>query len=166
MRERGDRPAEAVAPPPESPIIPAPIDWWKLDQQERGETLVVLGEWVRKLVRSYALPDQVVPPCWYEHESLVHELLALFQYRNQQQFTDVAPPSAPLDFHQQLNLSVARLRGWVSAAGCSSAEHFPAAPAVWAAPGVAGATWTVRFDEDLQSGYGRSVDYLKTERRE
>lgn len=153
VRERGERPAEDTPPAPGAPSLPTPIDWWKLHSQERSETLTVLSEWVRRLVCSYALADQVVPPCWYQHESVVQELLALFQYRNQQQFTDVAPPSAPLDFHQQFSVAVVRLRGWVSAAGCTSAEHFDETPALWAVPGVSTAKWTVQFEEHLQGAY-------------
>ncbi len=143
VRERGERPENPVPPEsrvppaPVKPVMEAPINWWRLDSEERAETLGVLLEWVPELVRRYGLTDQVVPPCWYRHEALIQELLALFQYRNQQQFLPVAPPGAPLDFHYQLQLLMQRLRGWVTMSGCNAGEHEDTRLPVWADPSSA-----------------------------
>lgn len=135
VRERGERPEERTPPQmiPPRPQFAPPVDWWKLDTRERAEILSeVLGPWVLQLVHHYGLPAQVVVPCWYRHDALIQELLALFQYRNQQQFLTQAPPSAPLDFHVQLQLSIARLRGWVQQLGCNESEHSETRIPAWA----------------------------------
>lgn len=156
-RQRGSRPKEDSAPSPQIPQrapLPSPINWWRLDDEERAETLEVLSEWVPELVRRYGLRDSVVPPCWFLHEALVQELLALFQYRNQQQVEPTAPPSAMLDFHYQFDLAIRRLANWTTSTGCNSAEHHDTTPAVWVVPGsVRNSTWVIDFE-----------DYVKTVR--
>lgn len=132
VRERGERPENPVPPAPPKPVFEPPINWWKLDAEERTETLEVLFDWVRELVRRYGLRDSEVPPCWYRHEAMVQELLALFQYRNQQQFLESAPPGAPIDFHYQLQLALGRLRSWTGVTGCNGAEHLATPIQQWA----------------------------------
>lgn len=115
----------------------APIDWWRLDSAERVETLRTLSIFVPELVRRYALNDQVIPPCWYRHEALIQELLALYQFRNQNQFLPIAPPVAPKEFHYELQLVITRLRGWVATTGCNMAEHHEDRVQAWAQKGSA-----------------------------
>lgn len=153
VRKRGSRPQEEKPPPPAIPLrpqLPSPINWWKLDDEERAETLEVLGEWVPELVRRYGLRDSVVPPCWYLHESLVQELLAIFQYRNQQQVLETAPPSAMLDFHYQFDIAIRRLHGWTALTGCNSADHRDTTLPLWVVPGtVQGSQWGADFEEHV-----------------
>lgn len=109
----------------------------------------VLFEWVPKVVVSYELSEQVVPRCWYLHESMVHELLALFQYRQQQQFnTDLGPPpSAPIDFQYQFGAWKARMRELTVNAGCTSADHYEPHVAEWASTQrVDAAQWRIDAD--------------------
>lgn len=155
-RVRGDRPKQPAPPAggvPSAPVKPklaAPIDWWKLDPLERIEVLQVLIEWVPELVRRYLLKEAVIPRCWHQHEPLIQELLALFQYRNQQQFLPIAPPSAPLDFHYQFQLAIGRMRSWTQQAGCRGRDHFPTEPVDWANPATGhGAKWPI---EALERG--------------
>lgn len=161
-RTRGSRPNATPPPPPPPQVrqpLPSPINWWKLDDEERAETLEVLGEWVPELVRRYGLRDSVVPPCWYQHEALVQELLALFQYRNQQQVQKTAPPSAMLDFHYQFDLAIRRLSSWTSATGCNSAEHHETPLSMWVAPGIVRAsTWAVEFEDHVNSVRARNTE--------
>lgn len=114
----------AAAIPAERPKLAPPVNWWKLDPAQRVETLQVVAEFTSELVSRYRLKATVVPPCWFLHEALVQELLALFQYRNQQQFVEAAPPGAPHEFHYQFQFAIARLRSWVKEAGCTPQEHF------------------------------------------
>lgn len=160
VRERGERPEKPMPPPAApKPVFEPPIDWWRLDAEERTETLSVLFEWVPELVRRYGLTDAVVPPCWYRHEALIQELLALYQYRQQQQFLPAAPPSAPLDFHYQFQLVIGRLRSWVGQAGCNTSEHMETTVQSWADPGQPrAAAWDVdayTYLEGAQLGWAR-----------
>ena len=155
VRDRGERPTSAV--PPAAPARPAavlPIDWMKLDAQEREEHLRILAVWVPAIVVSYELADKVVPACWYLHEAMIHELLALFQYRNQQQFNLELgpPPSAPLDFQYQFSLWVTRMRSLVGDAGCTTNEHEPQRPTSWAdKSNPLSAKWLVALEEHLDT---------------
>lgn len=151
MRERGARPEEPGVPTSAVPMAPAlPIDWMKLDGESRSETLrEVLLVWVPKFVMSYELSEKVVPQCWIQHEAMIHELLALFQYRQQQQFnTELGPPpSAPIDYQYQLSLWKTRMRELVGDAGCTSAEHFEPRRQPWVDPENAdSARWYVAAD--------------------
>ncbi len=131
-RMRGDRPAASNPVPPKPPKPASPINWWALGPFEQRETLSMLSVWVPQLVRRYALPDTTVPPCWYEHEPLIQELLALYQYRDQQQVLPTAPPQAMLDFHYQFDIALGRIRRWVGVSGCNSAEHRADVLPLWA----------------------------------
>lgn len=128
----------------------APINWWRLDAEERVETMTVLTEWVPELVRRYGLQDAIIPPCWFRHEAMIQELLALFQYRNQLQFLPAAPPGAPLDFHYQLQLVMQRMRSWTGMTGCNGGEHEPTRVQSWADPQmVNGAKWATAISDYL-----------------
>lgn len=153
MRERGERPQEPVPAVPAKPKYTAPVNWWTLTPEERAMTLGVLREWVPELVRRYdGLPEQVVPPCWWRHEALIQELLGLFQYRQQQQVLESAPPGAMQDFHYQFNLSIHRLRGWVAMAGCTSATHEDVRFPKWADPSTPEhARWMADLDETIDT---------------
>lgn len=154
IRERGEAPKEA---PPRSGVPPlpppiSPINWWKLDDEERQEVLELLSVWVPELVRRYALTETVVPPCWYLHEALIQELLALYQYRNQNQFLPVAPPVAPKEFHYEFQLAIGRLRGWVATTQCNAAEHNSDRIQQWAAEGTSTRSlWQVEVEEFIST---------------
>lgn len=157
MYERSERPTpegsggfgsvENIPPPPLSPI-----DWWVLDRVERAETLRLLGEFVPELVRRFGLTDGVVPPCWYLHEPLIQELLGLFQLRQQAQFLESATATTPNDFHVQLNMWVARMRGWVAQTGCNAAQHHDSAFPAWVLPGQRKALWETDLHEFIAQG--------------
>ena len=167
MYERGERPASSglgdlgagFGVPEDIPPPMSPVDWWKLDRLERAETLSTLAEFVPELVRRFVLTDAVVPPCWYRHESLIQELLGLFQLRQQANFLETAPATAPNDFHLQMFMYwVPRMRTHVAVTSCNAAEHFDSKPAGWTVPGEASsAMWKTQFgvfiDENVQSGW-------------
>lgn len=139
------------------PQVAAAIDWWKLDDQEQAEILGVLLRWVPELARRYGLMEQVIPPCWYKHEPLIQELLALYQYRNQQQFLPVAPPSAPLDFHYSFQLAIGRLTYWAALTRCNQRQHNATRIPGWAAAGsTENAEWVIdaEYEVEQMTGYG------------
>lgn len=156
VRERGERPQVKdfldtdEGPPP----LPEPINWWNLDPESRKKTLEVLSAFVVDLTTYYVLPEQVVPRCWYKHSALIQELLALFQYRNQQQYAPGASVQGAIDFHTQfVQNSIPRLRGWVAEMGCTASEHFPdegRLPSWVSTEGIHRAVWKTDFHEHLQ----------------
>ena len=153
VRERGERPESPVAPPPPLPdrgVPVLPIDWMALGAMEQSETLrEVLGAWVPKIVCEFGLAEQVVPRCWYRHPAMIHELLALFQYRQQQFNSDLGPPAAAaLDFQYQFSLWRQRMRSLTSEAGCTANKHLPQHRPVWADTSTTEfAVWSVDLDE-------------------
>lgn len=124
-----------------------PVDWWRLDDAERGETLAVVAEFTGELARMYGLREAVLPPCWYLHSAIIQELLALFQYRNQQQYLPISPPGAAIDFHIQLSACLTRLRSWVLQSQCNQREHNASEFSVWARTGSdAARSWQENFE--------------------
>ncbi|MBS3182356.1 hypothetical protein [Leucobacter manosquensis] len=122
-----------------------------LDAVAQSETLrSVLGEWVPKIVCEFALSEQVVPRCWYRHSAMIHELLALFQYRQQQQFNmELGPPvSAAIDFQYQFSLWRQRMRSLTGDAGCTASKHLAQHRPSWADSSTTDfAMWSVDLDE-------------------
>lgn len=166
-RERTGRPEEAqpvkraVQPAGPPPAI-SPINWWKLDQDERKETLETLTLFVPELARRYALSDAVIPPCWYRHEALIQELLALYQYRNQNQFLNTSPATAPKEWHYELQIAMMRLRSWVTVTGCNIGEHYEDQPQKWSIPGESAcALWQTEI-EDFITGQLPDLWHVKT----
>lgn len=167
MYERGERPTTGGSSEldagfglaEEIPAPMSPVDWWKLDRLERAETLSTLADFVPELVRRFLLPDAVVPPCWYRHEPLIQELLGLFQLRQQANFLESAPATAPNDFHLQMFAYwVPRMRAHVAITSCNTAEHYEGKPPAWSVPGEAmSATWRTQVDEfvdeNVKSGW-------------
>lgn len=127
-RSRSVPPADPVVPAAAESAPLAPINWWRLDDQERADVMEILQVWVPELARRYSLPAKTIPPCWYWHESLIQELLALFQYRNQNQFLPTAPAVAAKEFHYEFQLAMHRLIGWHQ---CNESEHTPDRPQLW-----------------------------------
>jgi hypothetical protein len=128
----------------------APVDWWKLDAGERAETLQALAEFTAQLARMYGLRESILPPCWYLHPAIIQELLALLQYRNQQQYLPVSPPGAAIDFHIQLAACLSRVRSWVLQTQCNQREHNSSEYSLWAVAGSDVALlWQEQFDAHI-----------------
>lgn len=158
LYERGERPQGGGFEGDGPPVLPEPINWWKLDNEERRVTLDDLRVFVLNLTEYYVLSEQLIPRCWYQHSALIQELLALFQYRNQQQFGPGASVQGPIDFHTQfVQHAIPRLRGWVTDMGCNASEHYPDDDryASWMAPeSKTHAEWKTDFHEYLDANYG------------
>lgn len=160
LYERGERPQSGGFEDDGPPVLPEPINWWKLDSEERRITLEDLQTFVLKLTEYYVLAEQVIPHCWYKHTALIQELLALFQYRNQQQFAQGASVQGAIDFHTQfVQNTIPRLRGWVTDMGCNASQHFPDEEryAAWMKPeSTQLAEWKTDFNAYLNETYGVS----------
>lgn len=114
----------------------SPVNWWKLDATERVETLAIVSTFATELVQRYGIRTSMIPPCWFKHDALVQELLAMFQYRNQQQYIDVAPPGAPHEWHYQFQSAMHRLLFWTAITGCTDTRHVATTIPAWAVPGM------------------------------
>ncbi|MDA3146517.1 hypothetical protein JSO19_03890 [Leucobacter sp. UCMA 4100] len=154
IRERGARPAEPVFDEAGPSLSPAPVDWWSLSDEERHAELQSLVPFVLTLVEQFVIPEAEIPRCWYQHQALVQELLAVKQYR-EQQFDTVAAPQGPIDFHYNLYAMVRpRLRAFVQMVGCNAAKHKPDENIYpsWMVPGSTDvASWLAEVQEYFYS---------------
>jgi hypothetical protein len=104
--------------------FPCPVDWLALSAVERRDEVRRLWPWVVELVGTWPVSRDVVPPCWYRHESLIRILSAardayLTAYHPSQ------AASAAADWMHMWDAAEERLRRWVSQSGCKSGEHRP-----------------------------------------
>ena len=104
--------------------FPRPVDWSALSAADRQEEMRRLWPWVAELVRTWPVSRDVVPPCWFRHESLIRILSALRDaYLTAYHATQAA--SAAADWMLVWDATEERLRRWVSRSGCKSGEHHP-----------------------------------------
>lgn len=136
------------------------MDWATLTATERRTELRRLWPWVTELVRTWPVSRDVVPPCWYRHESLIRVLSALRDaYLTAYHATQAA--SAAADWMQVWDATEERLRRWVARAGCKSGEHHPDRIQRWVTePGEAAAT-VRKFEGFVEADFEqRSADEL------
>lgn len=129
-------PATGVDGTEEKPSGAVPIDWWVVDELARPEYLLLLHEFLMKFVESYQLSESVVPPCWFKHEQMLQEVLAMYQYRQQSQYAPAGGPRSPIEFHAVLFMWVERMRRYVVETGCNALEHRPGRTPLWVVPGT------------------------------
>lgn len=114
---------------------PRPVNWARLDADEATAAREALDEWVRWLVRRYALDHRDVPPCWAYHGALLEELSAMHT-AHRACFDPAGSPMGPAEWHQLLGNGRARLQLWSSRTGCRPGEHRADAPPSWANDGT------------------------------
>lgn len=121
---------DPIAPP--LPALTPPVNWWLLSDAEKAIHLARVTNFTLRLVVSYHLGTEIVPPCWHRHDEMIQELLALNQYRNDQQFIPEQAPGAAIDFHEKFAAWRERMRRWVAEAGCKGNDHMGKPAAQWA----------------------------------
>ena len=126
--------------------FPHPVDWSALTALDRRDELRRLWRWVVRLVQTWPVARDVVPPCWYRHESLIRILSAgrdayVTAYHSSQ------AASAAADWMHVWDATEERLRRWVSRTGCKSGEHHPDRIQRWIADNDEAATAAKDFDE-------------------
>ena len=148
-RESEDEPFNAVADePPQAPKLPPPFNWWTLSQTSRQIVVDSLETFVAQLTVNYEL-DGWLRPCWFKHPSIIQELLALWQWRNFQQYINAQIPQAALDFHIQLGPALARIKAAYGRLGCEGTGHREWAPPPW----IASEEENKRYHEELAQWY-------------
>ena len=134
--------------------FPRPVDWTSLSAAERRTELRRLWPWVIELVRTWPVSRDVVPPCWYRHESLIRILSALRDaYLTAFHATQAA--SAAADWMQVWDATEERLRRWVARAGCKSSEHHPDRIQRWVTDPVEYAVTARQFEAFVEADFER-----------
>ena len=113
---------------------PRPVDWARLDEAGTERALATLDQWVRWLVRRYALDHRDVPPCWTAHGALLEELSALHT-AHRACFDRAGSAMGPVEWLRELGSTRARLQIWAARTGCRAGEHRPDTPALWVEDG-------------------------------
>jgi hypothetical protein len=111
------------------PDLGGPLLWPALSASEAAEEWPSLRAWVEQLVHRFSLPAQVVPPCWFRHNTLVEGLAALREH-HRASFSATAAPTAAIDWHRAFRDMEQRLAGWASLTQCSERHHQPDATRV------------------------------------
>jgi hypothetical protein len=134
--------------------FPRPVDWSTLSAAERRTELRRLWPWVIKLVRTWPVSRDVVPPCWYRHESLIRILSALRDaYLTAYHATQAA--SAAADWMQVWDATEERLRRWVARSGCKSGEHHPDRIQRWVTDRTECAVTAREFEAFVEADFDR-----------
>ena len=140
--------------------FPHPVDWSALSAVERRNELRRLWPWVVELVRTWPVARDVLPPCWYRHESLIRILSAardayLTAYHSSQ------AASAAADWMHIWDAAEERMRRWVSRTGCKSGEHHADRIQRWVSDDDEAVTAATEFDEFMADDFDqRSAEEL------
>ena len=133
--------------------LPRPVDWSTLSAPQRRDELRRLWEWVVELARTWPVSRDVLPPCWYRHESLIRVLSAARDaYLTAFEPTQTA--SAATDWLHVWDATEERLRRWVARNGCRS-EHHPDRIQRWVADEDVAAVAVAEFERFVADDFER-----------
>jgi hypothetical protein len=102
--------------------MPHPVDWSAQSGAQRRDELQRLWPWVVELAKVWPLSRDVLPPCWYRHESLIRVLSAA-RDAYLTAFEPSQAASAAADWMHVWDATEERLRRWVARTGCRSEHH-------------------------------------------
>ena len=109
-----------------------PVHWPSLTEHETRDRMHELDEWVRHLVRRFAVEPRIIPPCWAQHGALV-EILSALRDHERADYADAASPTAAMDFVRALHDAQVFLSEHVAKTQCSVAGHRDDLMAPWPA---------------------------------
>ena len=107
-----------------------PTHWPSLLPDETGPAWADLRDWVEHLVDRFGLETRAVPPCWYQHNTVVEALSALRDHERIS-FAPSASPTAAIDWFRALREIEHRLSEAGARTQCSVNEHRPDPPRTW-----------------------------------
>jgi hypothetical protein len=110
--------------------LEGPTHWPSLLPDDAPAAWADLLAWVESLVDRFALDIRVVPPCWYQHNTLVEALSAL---RDLERicFDPNASPSSAVDWFRGLREIEHRMSQACARTQCSVNEHRRDPPRAW-----------------------------------
>jgi hypothetical protein len=115
--------AEAQREQMEQATAPAaPIDLWQSSRQDFAVFVVSeLAPFVEHLVATFHLPGEVVPQCWWQHQEMLHELTAWYQF-HEFMYSKTGSPASPREYMFLLRQHlIPSMREWVKTTGCVAA---------------------------------------------
>jgi hypothetical protein len=134
--------------------VPHPVDWSGMAATARREELLRLWPWVLELAEAWPVSSDLVPPCWYRHESLIRILSAL-RDAFLTAYGSSHPASAAADWMHVWDATEQRLRHWVRVTGCNSQRHRPDPIQRWVGDEKFSAEAKAAFDEFVDDEFQR-----------
>ena len=110
-----------------------PVHWPSLTEDEARDRMQELDEWVRHLVRRFAVEPRIIPPCWAQHGALVVAERGE-DLHERADYADTASPTAAMDFVRALHDAEIFLSQHVAKTQCSVAGHRDDLIAPWLTP--------------------------------
>ena len=110
--------------------LQGPTHWPSLLPDEARQAWADLRDWVEHLVDRFGLETRTVPPCWYQHDTVVEALSALRDHERIS-FAPSASPTAAIDWFRALREIEHRLSEAAARTQCSVNEHRPDPPRTW-----------------------------------
>jgi len=137
-----------------------PTHWPSLLPEETRAAWAELRGWVEQLVDRFALQTRVVPPCWYQHNTLVEALSAL---RDQERicFAPTASPAGAVDWFRALREVENQLSQACARTQCSINAHRSDPDRTWTTDPD---TWQGFVDADLARRQQQVIDETLPER--
>jgi hypothetical protein len=110
--------------------LQGPTHWPSLLPDDARQAWADLRDWVEHLVDRFGLETRAVPPCWYQHNTVVEALSALRDHERIS-FAPSASPTAAVDWFRALREIEHRLSEAGARTQCSINEHRPDPPRTW-----------------------------------
>lgn len=145
----------------ESPGLPMAVpvvDWWQLGPRDKSLVLLDLSWFVNRLVQTYRIESDTIPPTWWRFEGLVVQLLALQQARATF-FMATNPGVSALDWEDRLSVGMGRLKSLVTGYGAAGEYRKPRIQS-WALDGREWDTTCAEFQDEIRELGGWSTSDL------
>ena len=134
--------------------VPHPVDWSALSATARRAELRRLWLWVVELAAAWPVSSDVVPPCWYRHESLIR-ILSAARDAYLTAYGSSHPASAAADWMHVWDATGQRLLHWVRVTGCNSQRHRTDPIQRWVVDESVSAEARAEFDEFVEAEFER-----------
>ena len=131
-----------------------PTHWPSLLPDESCAAWAELRGWVESLVDRFGIETRVVPPCWYQHNTLVESLSALRDHERIC-FAPNASPTGAVDWFRALREIEHRMTEACARTQCSVNEHRPDPPRAWTTDQ---GPWQAFVEADLRDREQRVID--------
>ena len=140
--------------------LQGPTHWPSLLPDDARQAWADLRDWVEHLVDRFGLETRAVPPCWYQHNTVVEALSAL---RDQERicFAPSASAAGAVDWFLSLREIENRMSQACARTQCSINEHRLEPPRVWTTDQ---GPWQTFLDTDIADREQRVIDEAAADR--
>lgn len=116
------------------------VNWRDLKDADAPAVWRDLHKWVEWFLTRYEIPDQKIPPCWWQHPALVEELSALHTAWLVS-FDQTDGGYGPIGWHERLTVTMQRVGAWYNGQCANGHESRPNARRGGATVGAGWPAW-------------------------